>query len=112
MICWVTWRAISGRPCRAPLHGGDAAADQGLTLVHLELNLAHSGHIHGSIWVTWGTKTAQVELRVNECKPLPPTRVVPARSAAVASAASATAVAVTAEAVVATGYPPDPSDPS
>ena len=28
--------------------------------------------MHGSSWVPWGTKTAQVELKVNECKPLWP----------------------------------------
>ena len=28
------------------------------------------GYISGSSWITWGTETAQVELTVNECKPL------------------------------------------
>ena len=37
----------------------------------LELNLSTFGHIHGSSWVTWSTKIAQVELKVKECKPLP-----------------------------------------
>ena len=34
------------------------------------LKLSTFGHIHASIRVTWGTKTAQVKLTVNECKPL------------------------------------------
>jgi hypothetical protein len=47
------------------------ALGQGLTLVNVRAELEHN---LDKSWVklgTWGTKTTQVELKVNECKPLP-----------------------------------------
>jgi hypothetical protein len=44
---------------------------QGLTLVHVRAQLEHiCDTFMGQSWVTWGTKTAEVELKVDECAPL------------------------------------------
>jgi hypothetical protein len=63
MVCWAC-QVISARPYTLP-------TGQGLTLVHVSAQREHFMWDTLGLWVESDKERAQVELNMDECKPLP-----------------------------------------
>jgi len=61
--CRARGNRVSSPPACSAAHAACDAANQGLTIAHVTAQLEHIRDTEWFSWVTWGTRSAQVELQ-------------------------------------------------